>query len=143
MKAVADRVLSNKNITVRFNTVVKEIRGSGKVESIVLSDVLSKESAELPCDGVFIFAGMIPRTELVSMLSADDRGYIKTDENMATVVPGMFCAGDVRSKPFRQLTTAVADGAVAAYSAEQYIRLLRTKTEYIQQIRRAKFGEKA
>lgn len=124
-KAIADRVLINKNITVRFNSAVEEIRGDGKVQSVILSDTITNERTELPCDAVFIFAGMKPRTDIVSILPVDRGGYITTDENMATAVPGIFCAGDVRAKPFRQLVTAVSDGAVAAHAAENYIRTLR------------------
>ena len=125
-KAVADRLLADKNITVRYNTVVKEIRGKGHVESVVIADTETGGQSELPADAVFIFAGMNPRTELADFLPKDDGGYFVTDENMQTVMPGLFCAGDVRSKTFRQIVTAVSDGAVAAHQAEQYIRAIRS-----------------
>ncbi len=124
-KSVIDSVLQDKNIVIRFNSIVKEIKGTTKVESIVLTDTMTKTDTELPCDAVFVFAGMIPRTDLVEILPKDTAGYVKTDENMSTVIPGMFCAGDVRSKPFRQLITAASDGAIAAAAAEKYIRLLK------------------
>ena len=124
-KAVADRVLSNPKISVEFNSVVKEIRGDKKVSSIIITqnqgDCTSTEK-EISCDGVFIFVGMIPRTELFEILRKDESGYIVTDEKMATLVPGLFAAGDVRSKPFRQIITAASDGAIAAYQAGLFVR---------------------
>ena len=124
-KAVAERVLTNPKISVEFNSVVKEIRGDKKVSSIIItqnqSDCTSTEK-EISCDGVFIFVGMIPRTELFEILRKDESGYIVTDEKMATLVPGLFAAGDVRSKPFRQIITAASDGAIAAYQAGLFVR---------------------
>jgi len=120
-KAVAEKLLANAAVSIRYNSILKEIRGSGHVSSVLLADVLSGRETELPADAVFIFAGMIPRTELVPMLPVDEGGYIKTNEKMETGIPGLFCAGDVRSKVFRQLITAAADGAVAAYEAEKYV----------------------
>jgi thioredoxin reductase (NADPH) len=120
-KAVAQRVLNNPKIRKIFNSTVKEIKGNNKVESIVITDILTQKETEIPCDGIFIFAGMLPQTALVDMLPKDSGGYIKTDEAMCTVVPGMFVAGDIRSKPFRQIVTATSDGAIAAWSASKYI----------------------
>ncbi len=121
-KAVADKVLAEKKITVRYNTVIKEIRGDSCVKSVLAEDTVTRETLEIPAAAVFIFAGRIPSTALFATLPKDGRGYILTDENMATSVPGLYCAGDVRSKPLRQIVTAAADGAVAARSAENYIR---------------------
>ncbi len=97
-----------------YDTVVESINGSNKVESVTLKNVKTGETSEFKTDAVFIFTGMIPQTELVGMLPKDDTGYLITDENMETSMPGLFAAGDVRSKPFRQIVTAVADGAIAA-----------------------------
>ncbi len=121
-RAVADRVLNNPNISVQFNTIVKEIRGDKRVQSILLQDTVTGEERSMEIDGVFIFTGMDPQTQLVNMLPKDDSGYIITDEFMQTSVQGMYCAGDIRAKPFRQLITAAADGAIAAHCAEKYIR---------------------
>ncbi len=123
-KAVADRLLANDHITVRYNETVRRISGSGRVESITTFNSLTNEIQILECDAVFIFAGMNPNTELVSTLPTDKAGYIITNENMETPVPGLFCAGDVRAKPFRQLVTAAADGATAAHQAGIYIHNL-------------------
>jgi len=128
-KALADRVLHNPNIKVRFNTVMKEIRGSGKVTSVLLEE--KGASGEESADAVFIFTGIVPQTSLVSGANGnlkaelDETGYIITDQKMATSVPGLFAAGDVRTTPFRQVVTAAADGAVAAHCAASYIDSLK------------------
>ena len=67
---------------------------------------------------------MSPKTELVEMLKKDEGGYIVTNEKMETVIPGLFIAGDVRSKPLRQIVTAASDGAIAAHSAAEYVKSL-------------------
>ena len=126
-KAVADKVLNNPKIKVVFNTVVKEIKGKYKVEEVILENTETKETSSLNADGVFIFVGMIPQTDLVEMLPKDEGGYIKTNENMETAIKGMYCVGDIRSKPFRQVVTATADGATAAFSAGLYIRELKNE----------------
>ena len=119
-KAVVDKML-NAGVTPMYDTVVKSIKGSAKVEAIVVENVKTGEQTEVACDAVFIFAGMIPQTELIDMLPKDGNGYIVTDENMATPMPGLFVAGDVRSKSFRQVVTAAADGAIAAHSAFEFL----------------------
>ena len=124
-KAVAERILANDGIKKIFNTVVKEIKGTQKVESVVVENTQTGEVSEIGADGVFIFVGMIPRSDLVEMLPKDDGGYIITNEKMETPVKGLYCAGDIRSKSFRQVVTATADGAIAADSAGKYIRELK------------------
>lgn len=119
-KAVVDKMLA-KGVIPIYNSVVKSINGNSKVESITLENTATGKISEFPADAVFIFAGMSPQTELVEMLPKDEAGYILTDENMETSVPGLFAAGDVRSKSFRQIVTAVSDGAIAANSAKSYI----------------------
>jgi thioredoxin reductase (NADPH) len=127
-KALAERVLNNKNIEVRFNTIVKEIKGDQKLSSVVLE--CEGEMYEEPADAVFIFAGTIPQSSLVSgegnlRAELDESGYVITDQKMATSVPGLFAAGDVRSGAFRQVVVAAGEGAVAAHSAAEYIDELR------------------
>ena len=126
-KAVAEKVLNNPKIKVIFNTVVKEIKGKYKVEEVVLESTTTGEISSLGADGVFIFVGMIPQTDLVEMLPKDEGGYIKTNESMETAIKGMYCVGDIRSKPFRQVVTATSDGATAAFSAGLYIRELKNE----------------
>lgn len=119
-KAVVDKMLA-AGVKPVYDTVLKEIKGGMKVESLVIENVKTGEQSELACDAVFIFAGMVPQTELVDMLPKDGNGYIVTDETMATSMPGLFAAGDVRSKSFRQVVTATADGAIAAHSAYEFL----------------------
>lgn len=120
-KAVVDKMMA-AGVKPVYDSVVKSINGSAKVESITLENVKTGEQTELACDAVFIFAGMLPQTELVEMLPKDEAGYIKTNEKMETVMPGLFAAGDVRSKSFRQVVTAVSDGAIAANSAREFLK---------------------
>ena len=135
-RALADRVLHNPNIQVRFNTVMKEIKGTGgKVSSVVLTKTGSYESdiSEENADAVFIFTGTVPQTSLVTggfsglVVKTDEAGHIITDERMASSVPGLFAAGDVRASPFRQVITAAADGAIAAHCAAAHIERLVTQ----------------
>jgi thioredoxin reductase (NADPH) len=121
-KAVADKVLRNPNIEVRFNTVVKEIKGDGtKVNKVTLAGTDNDEVADEEFDAVFIFVGSIPQTQLVPFVEKDEAGYIKTDIHMETTVKGLYAVGDVRETPFRQLVVAASDGAIAAHTASTYI----------------------
>jgi thioredoxin reductase (NADPH) len=126
-KALAERVLHNPNIEVRFNTIMKEIKGEKKLSSVILEH--EGKADEEAADAVFIFAGTVPQSSLVREGSAkaelDDSGYIITDQKMATSVPGLFAAGDVRSGTFRQVVVAAGEGAVAAHNAAEYIDRLR------------------
>jgi thioredoxin reductase (NADPH) len=125
-KALAERTLSNPRIEVRFNTVIREIRGEKKVSSLVLerSDNTGKgtgETWEEAADAVFVFVGTVPRTSLVPGVEKDEDGYVLTSQRMESSVPGLFAAGDVRSSPFRQVVVAAGEGAVAARCAAGYL----------------------
>lgn len=120
-KAIQDKIAANAHITVRYNSEIKEIRGTDHVQSVLLENTEDHSTMELPVDGIFIFVGMIPRTDLVSMLPKDNAGYLITNYKMETLVPGMYAAGDVRAKPFRQIVTACSDGALAAHQAHEYV----------------------
>jgi thioredoxin reductase (NADPH) len=125
-KAVVDRIKANPRIEMLMNTRVVDIKGDARVESLLLG-AQGTEGGDLtlyPIDGVFIFAGLVPENALASGAEKDAEGYIKTDEHMATTVPGLFAAGDVRSTVLRQIVTAASDGAIAAQSAAHYIREL-------------------
>ncbi|MCX7823105.1 MAG: thioredoxin-disulfide reductase [Syntrophobacterales bacterium] len=121
-----DRVASNDKITRIMNTTLSKIRGgSGGVETISLYNKLRHETLELPVKGVFIFVGLEPNISFLPKdVKLDSNGFIITDERMQTSVEGIFAAGDVRSKLLRQIVTAVSDGAMAAFSAQQYLELL-------------------
>lgn len=115
-KAVVDKMLA-AGVKPVYDSVVKSINGTNKVESITLQNVKTGQESTVETDAVFIFTGMLPQTELVDMLEKDSAGYIKTNEEMETAVPGLFAVGDVISKSFRQVVTAVSDGAIAAHKA--------------------------
>lgn len=120
-QAVVDKMLAC-GVKPVFDAVVKSINGGNKVESVTIENVKTGGQSQIEADAVFIFVGMLPKTDLVDNLKKDKGGYIITDENMQTSVPGLFAAGDVRSKTFRQIVTAASDGAVAAHSVCEKIR---------------------
>lgn len=124
-KAIQQKIKKNSKIQVKMNKIIKEIKGSTKVESVILKDTLTQAEEEFLCDGVFIFIGMNPRTELVNMLRKDENGCLITNYKMETSIPGLYAAGDVRAKPFRQLITAASDGAIAAHQAQEYVALIK------------------
>ncbi len=116
------QVERNKNIERVMSHTVEEILGDGeRVTGVVLNDLEKGVQYEREFDAVFVFVGMIPQTELLdqTVLTADR--YVKTNERMETITNGLYAAGDVRDTVFRQLVTAAADGAVAAYCANAYI----------------------
>ncbi|GHU58203.1 thioredoxin reductase [Spirochaetia bacterium] len=120
-KALAERTLGNPNIEVRFNTHIIEIKGDQKVSSVVLEKT-SGETWEEDAGAVFVFAGTVPQAAfLPADITRDEGGYIVTDQTMASSLPGLFVAGDVRATPFRQVVVAAGEGAVAAHSAAAYI----------------------
>lgn len=112
---IMEKAKANPKISIRTNEVVEKIQGDKVVKSVVLKHTLSSRIGVLDTDAVFIAAGRIPETTLVAdMVKLDPGGYIITDENMRTSVPGIYAIGDVRNTPLRQIVTAAADGAVAA-----------------------------
>jgi thioredoxin reductase (NADPH) len=128
-RALAERTLKNPHIEVRFNTVIREIRGERKVSSLVLerSDDTGKgtgETWEEAAEAVFVFAGTVPRSSLAPDAEKDENGYILTSQRMESSVPGLFAAGDVRSSPFRQVVVAAGEGAIAAHCAAGYLDAL-------------------
>ncbi len=120
-KALAERVLNNPAISVVFNTVALKISGTKKVETITLRNTVTGETRDEAFDAVFVFVGSDPNTAIVPEVAKDETGSIVADDHMASSVPGIFAAGDVRSSPFRQIITACSDGAIAAHAASQYI----------------------
>ncbi len=97
--------------------------GNGSLQVLDVEELKTKERKRLATDGVFVFVGMQPRTAILEpYLKLARGGYVETGEGMETPVPGIFVAGDVRVKRFRQITTAVADGTIAALSAQRYVK---------------------
>lgn len=109
------------NVEVLWDTVVEEIKGEDQVQSVMLRHLKTEEKKELPVDGVFIAVGIRPNTESFGdAVDCDDKGYIIAEEDCITGTPGIFAAGDVRTKKLRQIITAVADGANAITSIQNY-----------------------
>ncbi|AJA49848.1 34.2 kDa protein in rubredoxin operon [Clostridium pasteurianum DSM 525 = ATCC 6013] len=117
-----DELFKHKNVKIIWDSEIRNIVGENEIEKIVVENVKTKQKTELKADGVFVYIGYEPKTELFKdSININKWGYIETDENMETNIKGVFAAGDVRSKLIRQLTTAVSDGTVAALMAEKYI----------------------
>ena len=120
------RAAAQKKIEFVWKANLAQIVGKELVSAVKLKDVESGKISELPADGVFVFVGRIPQTEIFrGVLKLDNAGYILTDDNMHTSAAGIFAAGDCRAKQFRQVITAAGDGANAIYSAELYIAALK------------------
>ena len=112
----------NPKIKFIWNTVVENINGSGAVESVSLKNVKTNEKSDMPADGVFIFIGHTPNTDIFNnQLELDENGYIITDKHMQTSVPGVFAAGEAADSIFRQVVTSAGMGAAAAISATRYL----------------------
>ena len=110
------------NIEFRWNSTITELLHEEKLTGVKLKDVNTGEETTVPCDGVFISVGRKPATELAAgQLELDRSGYIIADETTKTSLPGVYAVGDVRTKPLRQVVTAVADGATAVHMAEEYL----------------------
>jgi thioredoxin reductase (NADPH) len=128
-KILQDRAFANEKIDFIWNHTVKQINGKdGKVTSVTLVHTQTGEEREFPCDGVFIYIGMLPLSKPFESLGiTNENGYIETNELMETKVPGIFAAGDVREKSLRQIVTATGDGSIAAQSAQHYVEELKEK----------------
>jgi len=120
---IQEKAAQNPKIVLVLDTVVEDVRGDGQgVNRLVLRGKKTGEMSELPVSGVFMFVGIRPNTGFVpSSVELDPFGFVRTDQEMATSIPGVFAAGDVRAKQLRQIATAVGDGATAAYNAGRYI----------------------
>jgi thioredoxin reductase (NADPH) len=119
-KILQERAFNNPKIEFVWNGVVEEIKGKQTVDTIVVKDVKTEKLQEIAVDGVFVFVGLKPNTDFIDCRK-DERGFIKTDVNLATSMDGVFAAGDCRDKPLRQVVTAVGDGAIASASVEKYL----------------------
>ncbi|AMK11978.1 MAG: thioredoxin-disulfide reductase [Pseudodesulfovibrio sp.] len=119
-----DKCFTHEKIKIMRNTVVEEIVGETDVEHLALKDVNSGEKSQLTVDGAFIFIGFEPIMDFVSDDIHKERNGILTDIEMRTNVPGIFAAGDIRSKMCRQVASAVGDGATAATAAFSYLEQL-------------------
>lgn len=122
-------LLQAENVEMKWNSTLSQLLHNGKLVGVQLKNLLTGEEETVACDGVFVSIGRAPATALVrEQLQLDAGGYIVADETTQTNIPGVFAVGDVRTKQVRQIVTAVADGAVAAHYAEEYLAEFGEKT---------------
>ncbi|MBD0407399.1 MULTISPECIES: thioredoxin-disulfide reductase [Bacillus] len=121
------RAFDNDKIDFEWNKTVKEIHEeNGKVGRLTLVDTVTGEEEEFKADGVFIYIGMLPLSKPFENLGiTNEEGYIETNDQMETKVPGIFAAGDIREKSLRQIVTATGDGSIAAQSVQHYVEELQ------------------
>ena len=120
------RALANEKMEMIWDSVLTDISGLTHVENISVKNVKTGDKTQFSVDGCFIWIGTIPNAQFLgNSVKLDEYGFIIADLNMATSVPGVFAAGDVRNTPLRQVVTAVSDGAIAAISAENYIENIK------------------
>lgn len=127
-KSIQAKAFKTDKLKFLYHSVIKEVKGDGLLEAMVIENVKDGTVTEIKADpndgtfGIFVFIGYSPATEIYQgKLNLSDKGYIITDEDMKTNIPGVFAAGDIREKSLRQVVTAAADGAIAAVQAEKYI----------------------
>jgi thioredoxin reductase (NADPH) len=130
-KILQDRAFANEKVDFIWNHTLKSINEqNGKVGSATLVSTVDGTEQTMPIDGVFIYIGMVPLTKPFQSLGIlNENGYIPTNTEMETSVPGIFAAGDVREKHLRQVVTATGDGSIAAQSVQKYVEELREKLE--------------
>ncbi len=115
-------LLSRENVEFRWNSTVTELLHHDHLTGVRLRDMITGAESTVECDGVFISVGRKPASDLVKdQLEVDRGGYIIADETTKTAIPGVYAVGDVRTKPLRQIATAIADGAAAVHMAEEYL----------------------
>lgn len=121
-KSLQEALQALPNVEILWDTVATEIKGEDQVEALALKNVKTEETQELPVDGVFIAVGIVPVSRLLlGMDVCDEKGYLIAGEDGMTKKPGIFAAGDIRTKKLRQIVTAVADGANAITSVEAFL----------------------
>lgn len=121
VQVLRDAVQDTENIEIIWDSVITEISGDEQVEGITVKNVKTEQAKNIEVAGVFVAVGNIPRTSFIEGVDKDKSGYLAAGEDCATSVPGIFAAGDVRTKSLRQIVTAVADGANAITSVQEYL----------------------
>jgi thioredoxin reductase (NADPH) len=124
-KSITSKLLALENVTILWDSVVEKINGEENVETIVVKNIKSNETASYGVAGVFIAVGYLPNSDIYKkVVATDEGGYIIAGENCETNIPGVFVAGDVRTKELRQIITAASDGANAITAVEEYLNNL-------------------
>lgn len=127
-KVIQDRAFRNPKLEIIWDSTVETINGENKVTHVMLKNLKTGEISRLDCGAVFVFIGFVPNSKMTrEPLELDPNGYILTDENMQTSIPGIFACGDVRHQLVRQVTNAVGDATTAAMAASKYIEELEDK----------------
>ncbi|GKV57056.1 thioredoxin reductase [Sporosarcina sp. NCCP-2222] len=130
-KILQDRAFANEKIDFIWNSTVKQVNGeNNKISSVTLVSTVDGSESEFKTEGMFIYIGMDPLTAPFKNLGIlDEHGYIVTNEEMETSIPGIYAAGDVRQKTLRQVVTATGDGSIAAQNCQKYVEELAEKLE--------------
>lgn len=125
-KILEERAKANKKMEFVLESVLEEISGTETVEKVKVKNINTGKHAEIPCKGVFLFVGWQPNTDFVKgLVKLDEKGNILVDKDMKTSQEGIFAGGDCCTKKLHQIVTASGDGAVAAYSAQHYVEILK------------------
>ncbi len=128
-KSIQEKAFANPKIDIMWNTVITELTGDGILDHMVVKDTKTGETRDIYADeddgmfGVFVFIGYKPVSQVFegTGLELNEKGYIPTDDQMRTNIPGVYAVGDIRVKELRQVVTAAADGAIAAWQAAKYV----------------------
>ena len=121
-KIYHDPLMKAGNVEIRWNSVVTKLLAGDRLTGVRIRNVQTGEESDIAADGMFVSIGRKPATELVAQqLELDQGGYIPAGETTETGIPGVYAVGDLRTKPLRQVVTAVADGAVAVHMAEEFL----------------------
>ncbi|HLQ84062.1 MAG TPA: thioredoxin-disulfide reductase [Pseudogracilibacillus sp.] len=130
-KIIQDRAFANEKMDFIWNNTVKSFNGKdGKIDSLTLVNTETGEEIEHQTEGAFVYIGMDPLSEPFESLGiVDEEGYIPSNENMETSVPGVYSAGDIRVKDLRQIVTATGDGSIAAEQAQKFVEEINEKTK--------------
>lgn len=121
-KRLIDRITQKSNISIMYNTEVVAVEGKDSVDTIIIRDTLTANENKMNFDGLFVYIGSKPNSDMFKeYITTDERGYIPTNEKMMTNISGVYAVGDIRVKDYRQLTTAVSDGTIAALEVERYL----------------------
>ncbi|MEO0288933.1 MAG: thioredoxin-disulfide reductase [candidate division WOR-3 bacterium] len=125
-KILQERLFQHPEIKIYYNSEILSINGNEKIESMSVKDKKTGKSFDIETDGIFVYIGLAPKTDFIDKkVLLNEYGYIKVDKDLKTNIEGVFAAGDVIEKSFRQVITAASDGALAAKSVEKYIENLK------------------
>ena len=124
-KSLLKKAQDHEKIDFILDSVVEEAQGNGILEKLIIKNVVDNTKSELNVDGCFVFVGLDPINSIIKgKIDLSDSGYVLAGEDMCTNIPGVFVAGDLRNKNFRQIVTAASDGAIASIMAEKYLETL-------------------